>query len=102
MNVRYARCEGAELFTENGPRILDFLPGYCVHHTGHNHPHIAGALQQELEVRGPVMLQSHVPELAFELAKRLCGLAGGGLPKVFFLQQRERRKELKRRLNLRA
>jgi ornithine--oxo-acid transaminase len=84
MNVRYERCEGAELFTEDGRRILDFLSGYCVHNTGHNHPHIVGALQKELEARGPVMLQSHVPELAGELAKRLCGLAGGGLQKVFF------------------
>ncbi len=84
MNVRYVRCEGAELFTEDGRRILDFLSGYCVHNTGHNHPHIVEALQKELEARGPVMLQSHVPELAGELAKRLCELAGGGLQKVFF------------------
>jgi len=28
------------------------------------------------------MLQSHVPEIAGELAKRLCQLAGGGLEKV--------------------
>ena len=30
------------------------------------------------------MLQSNVPELAGELAERLCRLAGGGLSKVFF------------------
>jgi ornithine--oxo-acid transaminase len=84
MNVRYVRCEGAELFTDDGRRILDFLSGYCVHNTGHNHPRIVQALRKELEARGPVMLQSHVPELAGELAKRLCELAGGGLKKVFF------------------
>src|ERR1700736_6819300 len=84
MNVRYQRCVGVELFTDDGRRILDFLSGYCVHNTGHNHPHIVQALQSELEARGPVMLQSHVPELAGELAKRLCDLAGGGLQKVFF------------------
>jgi ornithine--oxo-acid transaminase len=84
MNVRYTRCEGAELFTEDGRRILDFLSGYCVHNTGHNHPHIIAALKNELEQRGPVMLQSHVPELAGQLAERLCNLAGGGLKKVFF------------------
>ena len=27
MNVDYARCEGAELFTADGRRILDFLSG---------------------------------------------------------------------------
>ena len=84
MNVRYTRCEGAELFTDDGRRILDFLSGYCVHNTGHNHPHIVEALKNELEQRGPAMLQSHVPELAGELAERLCNLAGGGLKKVFF------------------
>src|SRR5580704_17490174 len=38
----------------------------------------------ELQKRGAVMLQSHVPELAGELAERLCSRAGGLLSKVFF------------------
>jgi ornithine--oxo-acid transaminase len=82
-------AKGTELLTDGGRRILDFLSGYCVHNTGHNHPHIVQALQKELAARGPVMLQSHVPELAGELAKRLCELAGRGLQKVFFLQPRK-------------
>jgi len=84
MNVRYERCAGCELFTEDGRRFLDFLSGYCVHNTGHNHPYIVQALKNELDKSGPAMLQSHVPELAGELAKRLCRLAGGGLEKVYF------------------
>jgi ornithine--oxo-acid transaminase len=84
MNVRYERCAGSELFTEEGRRILDFLSGYCVHNTGHNHPYIVQALKDELDKSGPAMLQSHVPEIAGELAKRLCQLAGGGLEKVYF------------------
>ena len=84
MNVRYERCEGAELFAEDGTRYLDFLSGYCVHNTGHNHPYIIEALKQELDRSGPAMLQSHVPEIAGELAQRLCALAGGGLTKAFF------------------
>ncbi len=87
MNVRYARCEGAELYREDSPGsgpILDFLSGYCVHNTGHNHPHLIQALQGELARRGPAMLQSHVPELAGELAQRLCAKAGGGLRKAYF------------------
>ena len=46
MNVRYTRCEGTELFTEDGRRIVDFLSGYCVHNAGHNHPAIVAALQR--------------------------------------------------------
>jgi ornithine--oxo-acid transaminase len=84
MNVAYDRCVGAELFTTDGRRILDFLSGYCVHNTGHNHPAIIKALKEELDRSGPVMLQSNVAEFAGELAARLCKLAGGGLTKVFF------------------
>src|SRR3984893_7718293 len=84
MNVPYERCIGAELFTTDGRRILDFLSGYCVHNTGHNHPAIVAALKDELDKSGPVMLQSNAPELAGELAERLVKLAAGGLPKVFF------------------
>src|ERR1022692_1246901 len=77
MNARYERCEGVELSTVEGRLILDFLSGYCVHNTGHNHPEIIRALKEELDRRGPAMLQSHVPELAGELAEKLCALAGG-------------------------
>ena len=84
MNVSYEKCLGAELFTADGERILDFLSGYCVHNTGHNHPRIVGALIDELGRNGPNMLQSHVPEMAGELAEKLCARAGGGLTKVFF------------------
>ena len=84
MNVGYERCLGAELYTTDGRRILDFLSGYCVHNAGHNHPRIVSALKEELDKTGPVMLQTNVPELAGELAERLCDLAGGGISKVFF------------------
>ena len=84
MNVRYERCLGAELFTSDGRRVLDFLSGYCVHNTGHNHPAIVAALQEELAKCGPAMLQSHVPELAAQLAQRLTEHAGNGLTRAFF------------------
>jgi 4-aminobutyrate aminotransferase-like enzyme len=47
MNVRYTRCAGTELFTDDGRRILDCLSGYCVHNTGHNHPLVASQGQLE-------------------------------------------------------
>ncbi len=84
LDVHYERCLGAELHTSDGRVILDFLSGYCVHNAGHNHPEIIAALHQELDRRGPAMLQSHVPDLAGELADRLCSLAGGRVRKVFF------------------
>lgn len=84
MNVRYVSCRGSELFTGEGRRILDFNSGYCVHNVGHNHPRIVQALKEELDRSGPAMLQGHVPDLAGELAARLCQKAGGRLSKVFF------------------
>ena len=84
METEYTLCSGAELHTARGETILDFLSGYCVHNIGHNHPAIIDALHAELDRHGPAMLQSHVPDLAGELAKRLCRLAGGKLEKAFF------------------
>lgn len=84
MNVRYTRCRGTLLQTDDGRKILDFLSGYCVHNTGHNHPHILRALEEELRQEGPAMVQSHVSDLAGQLASQLCSRAGGKLSKVFF------------------
>ena len=84
MNVEYERCSGVELRTSDGRTILDFLSGYCVHNAGHNHPEIISALKDELDRKGPAMLQSHVPELAGELGTRLCDKADGKAKKAFF------------------
>jgi ornithine--oxo-acid transaminase len=84
MDVRYEKCIGAELFTADGRRIVDFLSGYCVHNLGHNHPDVVEALRRELDRCGPAMIQTHVADLAGELAERLCARAGGRLSKAFF------------------
>jgi len=84
MQTEYTLCSGAELHTAHGDVLLDFLSGYCVHNIGHNHPAVIDALHAELDRRGPAMLQSHVPDLAGDLAKRLCRIAGGKLDKAFF------------------
>src|SRR5581483_158546 len=84
MNVHYVRASGAYLYTEDGRQILDCLSGYCVHNTGHNHPRIVEALRDELGAHGPAMVQSHVFDLAGELAERLCTESQGALKKVFF------------------
>jgi len=84
MNVQYTRAQGSWLHTSDGRQILDFLSGYCVHNTGHNHPAIVAALQDELTQNGAAMAQSHASDRAGQLAERLCELAGPPLNKVFF------------------
>ena len=84
MNLKYRRCLGSELHTEDGRIILDFLSGYCVHNTGHNHPYIVEALVRELQASGPVMLQSNIAYTAGTLAERLTALTGPHLTKTFF------------------
>ena len=84
MNIRYRRCAGTELFAEDGRVFLDFLSGYCVHNTGHNHPDIIAALKHELGLSGPAMLQSHVANTAGELAQQLTERTGHRLTKTFF------------------
>jgi len=84
MDKNYIRCEGAELETKDGRCILDFLSGYCVHNIGHNHAHVIAELQAQLGERAPAMLQSHVPDMAGELAAELCSRAGRQVQKAFF------------------
>ena len=47
LSVSYERCIGAELFTREGRRILDFLSGYCVHNVrGAQSSRCAGSSQR--------------------------------------------------------
>jgi ornithine--oxo-acid transaminase len=84
MDVHYRRCTGTELRTDDGRVILDFLSGYCVYNTGHNHPYIVDALIRELQASGPTMLQSHIAYTAGTLAERLTALTCPHLTKTFF------------------
>jgi len=83
MKVRYSRCIGTELHTEDGRQILDFNSGYCVHNAGHNHPKIKAAIVAELERDGAAMLQTGVPELAGVLGRVYVSAPAAGSPKRF-------------------
>jgi ornithine--oxo-acid transaminase len=73
----------AELWIYEGCQILDFLTKRCDHKMGHNYLKIIAAPEEFHRVR-PIIIKRPVPELAGELATRLCALAGGQLDKVFF------------------
>src|ERR1700723_1084062 len=84
MDAEYVECRGEKLRTTDGRTILDFLSGYCVYTTGHNHPAIITALHRELYSVGPSMLQSHIAATAAELASKLCARACGRVRTVDF------------------
>ncbi|MBX7143085.1 MAG: aspartate aminotransferase family protein [Oligoflexia bacterium] len=84
LDKHFVRAQGSELTCDDGSTYLDLLGGYGVYNAGHNHPLIARQLISELQSLSPSMLQSNIPELAAELAGRLCQLAGGRIGKVYF------------------
>jgi 4-aminobutyrate aminotransferase-like enzyme len=76
MNVHYTHCSDAELYTQDGRKILDCLSGYCVHNIGHNHPHVVSELVAELQSQSTVMIQSTVVMRLFkdrEILMQICG-----------------------------
>ncbi|MCB0352658.1 MAG: aspartate aminotransferase family protein [Bdellovibrionales bacterium] len=81
---QFTRCEGMNLHSSDGHTYRDFLSGYGVYNVGHNHPALIRSLIEELEHRGPTMLQSHIPELAATLARKLTSLSGTHLTRTFF------------------
>jgi ornithine--oxo-acid transaminase len=84
MNVHFANCLGSELFTEDWRRILDFQYRLLSSRCGAQSFQGSRHHQSGLDRSEPVMLQGHAPELAGELAQRLCAQAGGRLSKPFF------------------
>lgn len=44
----FARGEGCELITDDGARYLDFIAGYAVVSTGHCHPRVVAAAQEQM------------------------------------------------------
>ena len=84
LNKRFVRAQGAELTTEDGTKYIDVLSGYGVYNTGHNHPRLIKELTEQMHSMSATMLQLQIPDLAGELAERLCKAAGGKLNKVYF------------------
>ncbi|MEP5699271.1 MAG: aspartate aminotransferase family protein [Sneathiella sp.] len=48
-DILFEKGEGAYLYTEDGDKYLDFIPGIAVTAFGHNHPHLVGALKEQAE-----------------------------------------------------
>jgi 4-aminobutyrate aminotransferase len=83
--VQVARGEGVHLFDTEGRRYLDFTAGIGVTSTGHCHPRVVAAAQEQVAtlIHGQYTTVMHQPLL--RLAERLGDVLPPALDTVFFL-----------------
>src|SRR5690606_14509997 len=74
------RAENAEIWDVEGQRYVDFASGIGVLATGHRHPRIMEAVQQQLERFSHTAFQVMAYESYIELAERLNKLAPFSAP----------------------
>lgn len=78
------RAEGAEVWDVEGRRYLDFAGGIAVLNTGHRHPKLVAAVQEQLGRLTHSCFQVLAYEPYVELAERLNALAPGNFDKKSF------------------
>ena len=80
-----ARGSGAVIEDVDGNLFLDFTAGIAVTSTGHCHPHVVAAVQDQAARLIHMSGTDFYYQPQIDLAQRLAGLAPGGSPKrVFF------------------
>ncbi len=83
MNIAVERGSGAWVWTSEGDRYLDLYGGHAVCATGHSHPHVVKAIQEQAE---KVLFYSNLvySEIRAKAAEKLVSLAPNSLTKAFF------------------
>lgn len=79
------RARNAELWDVEGRRYIDFASGIAVHNTGHLHPRVIAAVQEQLTRLTHSCFQITPYEGYVVLAERLNALAPGTTPKKSLL-----------------
>ncbi|HXR20384.1 MAG TPA: 4-aminobutyrate--2-oxoglutarate transaminase [Steroidobacteraceae bacterium] len=85
LSVYAQRAENAELWDVEGRRYIDFASGISVLNTGHRHPRVVAALQQQLGELTHACFQVTPYESYVALCERLNALAPGQTPKKSIL-----------------
>ena len=80
----YVRAEGAYLYDNEGNDYLDFLSGYSVFNIGRNHPVVAKAIRDALDLDLPNMVQMDCSLLSGLLGEALLKKTPPHLNAVFF------------------
>ena len=83
-DILVERAEGAYLYDSNGRHYLDFTSGIGVTNTGHCHPQVVAAAQEQAGklIHGQVNIVYHQPLL--DLANELLTVTPAGLQSFFF------------------
>ena len=76
------RGDGALLYRDEGPPLIDAISSWWVTLHGHAHPHIAQAIARQAETLEQVIFAEFTHPQAERLADRLA--AKTGLERVFF------------------
>ncbi len=70
-----ARAKNAEIWSEDGKRYIDFAAGIAVTNTGHQHPRIVKAIEEQMKAFSHVCFQVTPYESYVRLAERLNAVA---------------------------
>src|SRR5262245_62858139 len=83
MPIVAERGEGVWIYTSDGHKYLDLYGGHAVAGTGHSHPHVVKAIQQQCE---SLLFYSNLvfSETRARAAEKLVSLAPAPLSKAFF------------------
>jgi acetylornithine/N-succinyldiaminopimelate aminotransferase len=83
MPIAAERGEGVWLYTNQGEKYLDLYGGHAVAGTGHSHPHVVKAIQQQAE---RLLFYSNLvySETRARAAEKLVSIAPEQLTKAFF------------------
>ncbi len=69
------RAKNAEIWSEDGKRYIDFAAGIAVVNTGHQHPKVVAAIEEQLKAFSHVCFQVTPYESYVRLAERLNAIA---------------------------
>jgi acetylornithine/N-succinyldiaminopimelate aminotransferase len=83
MPIAVERGQGSWIWTSEGDKYLDLYGGHAVCATGHSHPHVAKAIQEQAE---KVLFYSNLvySELRAKVSEKLVSVAPASLTKAFF------------------
>ncbi len=83
-DLQVSHGKGSWVYTTDGQEYLDFTAGIAVVSTGHSHPHVVAAIQQQAERFIHAQVNCYTHDLLEPLAARLADLSPAGIDTFFY------------------